>query len=94
MGWRMTSKPSGIGPLTSHFRNRYASELPSCRTTPEGGFTGERKSPMTSTGTARTRPRRGPAIPMSNRTFRLGMGERMRMMAPIVPMGGTGSGTK
>jgi hypothetical protein len=45
-------------------------------------------------GSATTRPRSGPAIPTSNSTLRFGMGDRMRMIAPMVPMGGTGSGMK
>src|SRR5215472_15522722 len=39
-----------------------------------------------STGMATTNPAMGPAMPISNRSRRLRMGERMRMNAPRVPI--------
>jgi hypothetical protein len=50
--------------------------------------------PMTSAGTATTKPAIGPAIPMSNSIRLLGIGSRMRMKAPSVPVSTSGKGRK
>jgi len=47
-----------------------------------------RNSPINATGMVTASPPRGPAMPMSTRARRLGMGSRMEMNAPNVPNGG------
>ena len=50
--------------------------------------------PVNSAGTATMNPAIGPAIPISNSIRFCGIGSRMRMNAPIVPVSSTGTGMK
>jgi hypothetical protein len=50
--------------------------------------------PRKSAGTATTNPAIGPAIPMSNSMRLLGIGSRILMNAPIVPVRRNGNGMK
>ena len=50
--------------------------------------------PMKSAGTANTKPASGPAMPMSNNIRLVGIGSRIRMNAPSVPVSTNGIGMK
>ena len=51
-------------------------------------------TPMTSAGTVTTNPAIGPAMPMSNSIRLVGIGSRILMNAPNVPMIERGNGRK
>ena len=50
--------------------------------------------PANNAGTATRKPAIGPAMPISNRMRFCGIGSRMRMKAPSVPLGNNGTGRK
>ena len=56
------------------------------------GIKEEKLMPINNTGIATKNPASGPAIPMSNKAFLLGMGSLIEITAPIVPKGRTGFG--
>ena len=56
------------------------------------GTTADQARPSISAGTATTRPAIGPAAAMSKSAFRLRVGDRIWMMAPIVPNRNRGGG--
>lgn len=97
-GSATSSYPSPTAGRSHATRPRVSSESPKTMVSAPGGrgsrgTRSDRRIPTASTGSATTNPASGPAMPMSNSARRVGIGERMRMTAPKVPMRG-GPGRK
>ncbi len=90
-GDRLTSMPSGTAGAKKWSITRSKRESPSWMESvaPTTSTTGECATPHAYRGMASARPARGPEAPMSSSARRVGMVERMRMTAPIVPNGET-----
>ena len=97
MGCRIISWPSGRCPNIIFSISENNMELPRGITGPsisEITATFDNLSPIIIVGIVRTKPTKGPAIPMSNKALRLGIIPFILITAPKVPKGERGKGIK